>query len=108
MNPERFGQVVKELLWHCNNTLLAKNSEYSRDGERLWNFKVAGRVLDVSPEEALIGMRVKHEVSILDIVDDVVLRGKQVPSPEHLKEKFGDSINYLLLLYALLIDRTLK
>lgn len=48
-------------------------------------------------------MRDKHEVSIMDIIDDID-RGI-LPHPKLIDEKIGDSINYLVLLEALLYDR---
>ena len=48
-------------------------------------------------------MDLKHRTSISDIVDDID-NGK-LPSREKLAEKMNDSINYLLLLEALIVER---
>ena len=45
-------------------------------------------------------MKVKHDVSVDDIVDD--LKRGVVPPKEFIAEKLGDSINYLLLLEGLI------
>ena len=45
-------------------------------------------------------MKVKHDVSVDDIVDD--LKRGVVPPKEFVAEKIGDSINYLLLLEGLI------
>jgi len=103
MTPERFKMLVEGRLDHCLEVLTAKGHEYSRDGDRLHNFKTAARKRGVAPEEALLGMMVKHEVSIEDIARDA---GRGVyASKDVLAEKIGDAINYLLLLEGLLVER---
>ena len=99
MTPEKFEQLVKNRLERCDQVLNAKGKEYSRDNDRLWNFKRAAARLGISPARALLGMKVKHEVSIHDIVDDLD-RGV-IPSLEVVAEKIGDDINYTLLLEGL-------
>ena len=88
----------------CKELLLGeKNVEYSRNGDKLHNFKVAAKMRNTTPENALIGMWVKQLVSIFDIVND--LKGEELPKRETLAEKITDSINYLILLEALITER---
>ena len=68
--------------------------------DRLHNFKVAGKLQKCTPVKALGGMMAKHTVSVYDLIDDYE-QGKAI-SKEMWAEKIGDSINYLLLLTALL------
>ena len=96
MNAEDFNKIVAARMAWCNKTLCAKGDEYARDGDRLWNFKAAGRKRNQHPAQALAGMEVKHDVSVDDIIDGLA-RGI-VPPKELVAEKIGDSINYLLLL----------
>lgn len=105
MDAKRFDKLVDRVFEHCKQTLSGKGDEYARNGDRLWNFKEAGRLEGKSPERALQGMKIKQYVSVRDIVDDVVDRGKQLPPEAYLLEKFGDEINYYLLLLGLLYDR---
>ena len=57
-------------------------------------------MLGGSREKALIGMLAKHLVSVLDMVDSF---GKEdLPTTSFIDEKIGDSINYLILLEAML------
>ena len=100
MNAEDFNKIVAARMAWCNKTLCAKGDEYARDGDRLWNFKAAGRKLNCHPAKALAGMMVKHTVSVDDIIDGLA-RGI-VPPKELVAEKIGDSINYLLLLEGLI------
>jgi len=100
MNAKDFDKIVASRMAWCNKTLCAKGDEYARDGDRLWNFKVAGRKLNCHPAEALAGMMVKHTVSVDDIIDG--LAKGVVPPRELVAEKIGDSIDYLLLLEGLI------
>jgi hypothetical protein len=106
MNLEEFKLLCGNRLGECTALMFGpKNDEYSRNNDKLHNFKVAADMLGVSPEQALVGMWVKHLVSVLDIVRDVSA-GKPVPLDSILNEKFNDTINYTLMLEALLRDRT--
>ena len=100
MNAEEFDKIVGARMDWCMKTLCAKGDEYARGGDRLWNFKVAGRKLNCHPAEALAGMMVKHTVSVDDIIDG--LAKGVVPPKELVAEKIGDSIDYLLLLEGLI------
>lgn len=100
MNTKDFDKIVAARMAWCNKTLCAKGDEYARDGDRLWNFKAAGRKRNQHPAQALAGMEVKHDVSVDDIIDGLA-RGI-VPPKELVAEKIGDSINYLLLLEGLI------
>ena len=100
MNAKDFDKIVGARLNWCEKTLCAKGDEYAREGDRLWNFKVAARKLNCHPAEALAGMMVKHTVSVDDIIDG--LERGIVPPRELVAEKIGDSINYLLLLEGLI------
>ena len=100
MNAKDFDEIVAARMAWCSKTLCAKGDEYARYGDRLWNFKAAGRKRNQHPAQALAGMEVKHDVSVDDIIDGLA-RGI-VPPKELVAEKIGDSINYLLLLEGLI------
>lgn len=105
MNTEDFNKVVATRVEKINAVLVKKAAEYSSDTDRLHNFKAAARMgnSNETPEQALWGMMRKHLVSVVDIVDNT---SKWVfPTDELRDEKIGDSINYLVLLEALLIER---
>lgn len=106
MNKDTFELCTEAIIQHCMTGLIKKNIEYARDTDALSNFKRAGARLGCSPEEALIGMETKHSTSIVDMIHD--LRYNQHHPMPVWKEKIGDSINYLILLYALLEERNGK
>lgn len=103
MTPERFMRIVQDAMTRSLIVLEHKAKEYSWDGDRLSNFKKAGALQGCAPEAALLGMLVKHWVSICEMVQDLG-QGKHWPQ-EVWQEKLGDNINYSYLLEALLEER---
>lgn len=102
MTPEAFNEIKDLILIQCNLTLSQKANEYA-DKDRLSNFKKAARVTGGTPEQALMGFRLKHEVALNDFVY-WISSGKDIPI-EWIKEKIIDLINYNILLYALITER---
>lgn len=103
MDKERFNRLVQEHYENnINLVLFAKSKEYAR-GDTLSNFKKAGAARNTTPEDALLGMCVKHDISIEDLAADLK-NGINRPK-EMWEEKIGDAINYRLLLKALIWDR---
>lgn len=98
MTHEAFNKVVKDQLKRCESMLVGKGEEYAPDKtvDRLAHFKKAAVIIEGTSKEALLGMLAKHLVSLSDMITD----GKQYPI-ERWDEKISDSINYLLLLRAL-------
>ena len=99
MNNEEFHSVVDNQIRTCVEILDSKSSEYAEDGDRLHNFKVAAKLQDCSVQQALAGMMAKHTISIYDMC-----RSNETFSEELWLEKITDSINYLLLLKASLVE----
>lgn len=99
MRTEQFEEVINKRIEMCKTVLCNKADEYATD-DRLHNFKVAGKLQSCTPVKALGGMMAKHTVSVYDLIEDYE-QGKAI-SKEMWTEKIGDSINYLLLLTALL------
>lgn len=99
MTSAKFEDIINDRLTKCAYVLCAKAEEYATD-DRLHNFKIAATLQNCTPVSALAGMMCKHTVSVYDLIRDYE-QGKEI-SPEMWDEKIGDSINYLLLLTALL------
>jgi len=102
MNVTNFNKLLEERIKKIRQVLDSKNKEYASDTDKLYNFKRAGDMLRVTPEQALVGMWAKHIISILDIVDNI---STEKVTKEMLEEKIGDAINYLILLEALIKER---
>ena len=100
MNTKEFNKLLERRLKMTRDILSNKSQEYSRNADKLYNFKRAGELYRVSPIEALKGMKAKHDVSVIDMIEKAQNGIK--PSQRLIDEKIGDSINYLILLEALL------
>lgn len=105
MTDAEFNKIVEARIEKIRKVLGKKAKEYAR-GDRLHNFKRTAAMLQCTPERALIGFLAKHIVSILDLVDDIE-QGKPVDLAAW-DEKLGDSVNYHVLLDALIIERAGK
>ena len=99
MLQEEFNDIVTKQMKKCWETLFNKGNEYSVQGDRLSHFKKAAAVMDSTPEAALFGMLSKHLISLSDMCLDKRKQPKEVWS-----EKITDSINYLLILTAIVED----
>ena len=99
MTLENFNVSIAEQLEYCMALLVTKAGEYAPNAEidRLASFKVAAALQGVSEKEALCGMLAKHIVSVYEMCRD----DKQY-SHEKWVEKITDSINYLLILRAMI------
>lgn len=95
MTTPDFNRIITAMLDHCTDTLIDKAKEYATD-DRLHNFKQAAHLQKVTPVQALGGMMAKHTISVYDMI----ATGETYPL-ELWDEKIGDSINYLLLLRAM-------
>lgn len=101
MRIDEFNKAVKEQLLTCENLLLNKGHEYAPDAvetnevDRLAHFKKAATITGTTQKAALFGMLAKHIVSVSDMCTD----GKKYKRDRWI-EKITDSINYLLILRA--------
>jgi hypothetical protein len=100
MNYEMFDSLVSKRCVKIKSVLGSKKKEYASNEERLHNFKVAAKATGKTPEQALWGMYMKHWVSVQDMVEDPYKITR-----ESIDEKIGDSINYHILLEALMFER---
>ncbi len=102
MDTKTFEMIIDERLEKCKSVLVNKAKEYATE-DRLHNFKVAAKLQNCNPVTALAGMMCKHIVSVYDLIRDNE-KGLNI-HPTMWDEKIGDSINYLLLLTALLKEQ---
>ena len=102
MKTERFENILSERLKKCIDTLSVKANEYATE-DRLHNFKVAAELQNCTPITALAGMMAKHTVSVYDLIQKQ--EQGYVVTREMWEEKIGDSINYLILLSALVEEK---
>jgi hypothetical protein len=101
MNHKAFQVVLDRRLKLISEVLGSKAKEYATE-DRLHNFRRAASLLGVSSFKALAGMWSKHIVSVLDMIDNL---GTKDFSRSYVDEKIGDSINYLILLEAMIVEQ---
>ena len=106
MTPKQFEKVTNDTFKKCDKVLNSKNLDYSRNNDKLHNFKVAGAARNQPPEYALGGMMLKHTISIYDYIDDTL--EEKHHSLAEWDEKIVDHINYLLLLRGFIVERETK
>lgn len=98
MTSTDFNIIVEKQFKKCQEVLGVKNTEYTpSDTDRLSYFRKAADLMDVSPKKALFGMLAKHLISISDMCTS-----NNKFSNDRWSEKITDSINYLLLLKAMI------
>lgn len=100
MRTEIFNEIIHEQIARSLDTLGIKAKEYATD-DRLHNFKIAAVLKGETPVQALAGMMSKHTVSVYDMCMEKNLNRDL----NRWNEKITDSINYLLLLRALVEEQ---
>lgn len=101
MTQKEFNKIVDKEINTIKQILTKKGKEYALDNsDRLKAFKMAAKIEDVNTAESLCGMMAKHIVSIFDMSHN----------PDEYKlskwqEKITDTMNYLLLLLAIVENK---
>lgn len=85
----------KDLQNVCHSVLIKKAFEYAKAEKRLHNFIECQDIYGGSLSKQVIDLRKKHLISIFDILDS---QNKEY-TIDFLDEKFGDYVNYTLLLF---------
>lgn len=95
MKESYFNDRLEDALDQTRQTLGIKAKEYVRNDDRMHNFNAGALKTRKIREEVIANFRLKHEISVDDIRND--LSEGILPSKELVEEKFGDIINYFLL-----------
>jgi hypothetical protein len=103
MNSKDFIKIISETFEDSERTLSSKGTEYSTNNNVFETFEKSVGSFFSSREEAALGFSIKHFTSITDMV----LTNKEY-SKEYIDEKFGDIINYMLLLKAMMYENNLE
>lgn len=97
MKTEQFNEIIHEQISRSLDVLVVKAKEYATS-DRLHNFKVAAALKGETSVQALAGMMAKHTVSVYDMC----MANEFDRNMDTWNEKITDSINYLLILRALI------
>lgn len=100
-----FEKQVATLFDKCFTTLVEKDVEYAGHGDAFEAFREAARVEDVIPEEIARRYRLKHDMSLKKLLNDIQDGHDGALTEEFIKEKCGDIICYTALIYGMLLER---
>lgn len=103
MTNSDFQKVVQCILKEVLRKIQVKGKEYSRTDNRFHNFIQGGLIYDITKEQYLLYLMSKHTISIDDMVKD--LEVQRFSDSKQWLEKITDVITYLMLLYAMQIER---
>lgn len=100
-----FEKQVAALFDKCFTTLVEKDVEYAGHGDAFEAFREAARVEGVIPEEIARRYRLKHDMSLKKLLNDIQDGHDEALTEEFIKEKCGDIICYTVLIYGMLLER---
>lgn len=99
MTHEEFNRIIRAKIEKCLETLVEKSRYYAINDDRLAQFKRIASKLNMNPCEVIRVLAAKHETALDDYTLFINSDTNSI-SWNEWEEKIGDSINYLLLLYA--------
>lgn len=101
MKHEDFDKVIEARISLIRSTLASKGGEYSSEDDVFESFKAISNGLSLHDDstQVLWELLTKHLYSIRKMIESSV-----APSKEHMQEKIGDAINYLILLEGIFTE----
>jgi hypothetical protein len=102
VDHKTFNELLDRRIDRTRKVLGSKSEEYSKDGDKLYNFNRAATLRRKSPIEVCFDYGTKHLVSVIDMVEAAVAGA--LPDQGLVDEKIGDLINYLILLEAVFAE----
>ena len=100
-----FEKQVAALFDKCFTTLVRKDVEYAGHGDAFEAFREAAKVEGVIPEEIARRYRLKHDMSLKKMINDLQNGRDENLTEEFIIEKCGDIICYTALIYGMLTER---
>ena len=110
MKSTKLYEIVDNQMQHCVAVLQEKAAEYVLGDDHLEHFKTSALMQEMTPKQALWGMAAKHITSINKMCNTSKINvatgmawEKKFKS-ELWREKITDAMNYMLLLWALVLE----
>lgn len=103
MTKQEFNDYVEETLREIKDVLIVKGDEYIRGGNPFHNFDEGARITSEYRERVIDGFKLKHEISINDMVNDI--EKGDIPNRGIVDEKFNDVLVYTIIKKISIIDR---
>lgn len=101
MTNEEFDKLLDEWLVYTKSTLSKKAGEYATGADRLDNFKIQAQLKGTNQADALWGNLSKQLASVISWFKYTIN-----PTKAMRREKIGDTINYFILLDAVLEEES--
>ena len=111
---DKYKDTINNMIAYCQNLINDKLIQYANKNDVFKTFNEAAELQEILPEQALFGMMAKHIGSIRNMLDKVEkdiysMTVNDAEGAEYSldiwKEKIGDNITYLLILYAMISSR---
>jgi hypothetical protein len=103
MTKQEFSKYLEQRLQRIKDTLDKKGEEYAYINNVFVNFEDAGDIAGNCREKIMFYYMLKHLISVINIVNKA--DKYEYPIKEVIEEKFGDLVNYLILIEASLIEQ---
>lgn len=109
MNTETFVKYLNERLERTVKVLAHKRKEYVYTDNPMQNFEDAVGISIVRTREGVaFSYLVKHIQSAVGIIEFLELHGNVPHDADLIREKFGDIINYFIIIESMLLERLEK
>lgn len=95
MTTEQADRYLETIISQTQEVLGVKAKMYIRNGDHMHNFNQGALIKGCLREEVLGDFRLKHLISVQDILND--LKQGIYPTEALVLEKYGDIINYYIL-----------
>lgn len=96
MTFEQFDKLIAGAIENSAGVLRGKNAKYSTGCNPLHNFEVGAAIMGGTPAQAAWRYMTKHLAALRDKIER-----NDFDDMEDFQEKITDSINYLLIIYAI-------
>ena len=106
MTVEKFEEHLEDVFSRTRKVLLQKRNEYAGDKDVFNNFNNATGI-SLHKTNTSVGWEycVKHLQSIKDLIQEVENGNRNNLTTSRINEKFGDVINYFILLEGMLKEK---
>lgn len=111
---DKYKTTINNMIAYCQDLINDKLIQYANKNDVFKTFNEAAELQEILPEQALFGMMAKHIGSIRNMLDKIEkdiysMTINDAEGAEYSlnvwKEKIGDNITYLLILYAMISSR---
>ena len=99
-----FEKQIATLYDDCYKRLAKKDVEYGHS-DAFKSFKNASKIADILPEKVALTYRLKHDMSLKKLLDDIQNGHDENLTEAFINEKIGDVICYTTLIYGMLMER---